>query len=154
MRNLKMKKSLVGMSLLAVLMLAGCGTSSTGAPSEKVSEKSEEPAKNEASADEQYQKILDEYTIKIKEKAPLLVEEYNAEAPNNQGGLEGLATLSNDKIAELAKISNDGITEMAKVQLKAGSGKYEEYEDWSGKLMDVYTKEADAISKAYTDSAQ
>lgn len=141
------------MSLIATLMLTGCGTSSNSSQSDKAAEKSE-VSKNEGSADEQYQKILDEYTIKIKEKAPLLVEEYNAEAPNNQGGLEGLATLSNDKIAELAKISNDGIAEMAKVQLKAGSGKYEEYQDWATKLSEVYTAEAEAISNAYIQSAQ
>ncbi|EOL45759.1 Ltp family lipoprotein [Enterococcus caccae] len=43
-----MKKSLIGMSLVATLMLAGCGTSSTSSPSDKAAEKSETPANNEA----------------------------------------------------------------------------------------------------------
>jgi len=101
-----------------------------------------------------HQAILDEYTQKIKEAAPKLVDEYNAEYPNNQNGVEGLAELSNDKISELAEISNEGIQEMANVHLTSGSGKYEDYEDWATKLTDVYMEQAELITDAYMTSAQ
>ncbi|QQP69467.1 hypothetical protein JHE06_07500 [Carnobacterium sp. CS13] len=112
----------------------------------------EEPI--ETNAEEQYQTILDEYTQKIKEAAPKLVEEYNAEYPNNQGGLEGLAELSNDKISDLAEISNDGISAMAEVHFTKGSGKYEDYEEWASNLMDIYMEESGQITDAYMNSAQ
>lgn len=84
-------------------------TSTSDKTSEKASSESQAPKEESKSADEQYQAILDEYTQKIKEAAPKLVDEYNAEYPNNQNGVEGLAELSNDKISELAEISNEGI---------------------------------------------
>lgn len=104
--------------------------------------------------DGKYQAILDEYTQKLKSATPKLVEEYNAEYPNNQNGLEGLAKLSNDKVSKLAEISNDGVGEMADIYFNNGSGEYEVYEGWAGKLMDVYMIEAQQITDAYMDSAQ
>lgn len=132
----------------------------------KTTEKSETTQKSEAAkesvaekeetktADEQYQAILDDYTQKIKDAAPKLAAEYIEEAKNNQGGLEGLAQLSNDKVSELAEISNDGISEMANVHFKSGTGKYEDYEAWATKLTNVYMDEAQIITDAYMDSAQ
>ncbi|MGB7365714.1 hypothetical protein [Carnobacterium jeotgali] len=116
----------------------------------------EEPVEEatSASADDEYQGILDDYTKKLKEAAPILVEEYNAEYPSNQNGLEGLAELSNDKISKLAELSNEGVSEMADVHFTNGSGKYEDYEAWAGKLMEVYMTEAEQITDAYMNSAQ
>lgn len=116
----------------------------------------EEPVEEatSASADDEYQAILDEYTNKLKETAPKLVEEYNAEYPSNQNGLEGLAELSNDKVSKLAELSNEGVSEMADVHFTSGSGKYEDYEAWAGKLMDIYMTEAEQITDAYMNSAQ
>lgn len=113
-----------------------------------------EPVEEATSADDEYQGILDDYTKKLKEAAPILVEEYNAEYPSNQNGLEGLAELSNDKISKLAELSNEGVSEMADVHFTNGSGKYEDYEAWAGKLMDVYMTEAEQITDAYMNSAQ
>ena len=100
-----------------------------------------------------YEDILAEYTQKIQDATPVLIEEYNEAAKSNKDGLNGLAALSNEKISELAKISNDGIQEMAKLQLKQGTGSYEEYSDWAGKLQDVYMEEAAKITDAYMKSA-
>lgn len=85
---------------------------------------------------------MDEYSQRIRDAVPILIEEYNAEAINNTEGLQGLATLSNEKISELAEISNEGISKMAEYYYHAGSGSYDEYEEWAGKLMDVYMEEA------------
>ena len=61
-----------------------------------------------------------------------MIEEYKIEAANNTEGLQGLATLSNEKISELAEISNEGISKMAEYYYHAGSGSYDEYEEWAG----------------------
>lgn len=104
-------------------------------------------------AEEAYKKILDEYTVKLQEETPRLIEEYKAEAANNTGGLEGLAELATAKVEELAVISNEGVGEMANVMYKKGSGSYEEYESWAGKLMEVYMEESQKIMDYYMDSA-
>ena len=101
-----------------------------------------------------YQEILDDYTVKIQEAVPGLIEEYKAEAAENTDGLSGLATICNDKVSELAEISNDGVSEMAEFYYEHGSGSYEEYEEWAGKLMDVYMEEAGKIQDAYMESAK
>lgn len=98
-----------------------------------------------------YESILNEYTKKIEEAAPKLVEEYNSEYPNVKNGLEGLAELSNKKIEKLAIISNEGIFKMAELMHEV-SGNYADYEIWAEKLMDVYTKEAQKIIDVYLAS--
>lgn len=113
---------------------------------------SESSSEGGSNAESSYQAILDEYSAIIRETTPALVEEYNAEAEGNTEGIEGLAKLSNEKVSELAEISNEGIREMAKVYYKKGSGGYSEYEEWAGKLMDVYLEEAEKITDAYMDS--
>lgn len=101
-----------------------------------------------------YQFILDDYTQKIEEATPRLIEEYYEEAALNTNGLEGLATLSNDKVLELADICTNGVEEMAEVMWYTGSGSYSEYEEWAAKLYDVYMDEAGKITEAYMNSAQ
>jgi hypothetical protein len=41
---------------------------------------------------------------------------------------------------------------MAKIMMGTGTGKYDVYEAWGGKLMDVYTEEAEKITDAYMAS--
>lgn len=47
-------------------------------------------------------------------------------------------------MTELAEIANEGVLEMADymINAKGVDGQYETYEDWAGKLMDVYMNEA------------
>ena len=101
-----------------------------------------------------YEDILTEYSQKLRDATPVLIEEYNEAAKENQDGLTGLATLCNAKVSELAVISNEGIQEMAKWYYKHGSGSYEEYSEWAGKLQEVYMEEASKIQEAYMNSAQ
>lgn len=109
-------------------------------------------AKSEAKKYNSYQSILDDYTKKLQEASPKLVDEYNNEYPALNGDINALAELSNKKVEKLAEISNDGTTEMAKLQL-AGESDYSVYEEWAGKLIDVYTQEAQKIMDAYLASA-
>ncbi len=119
-------------------------------PPEKGPEQSKEPKK---SAEEAYQEILDAYSAKLQDATPGLIEEYKAEAANNTAGLDGLAKISNEKIEKLAMINNEGVQKMADIMFTMGSGSYEEYESWAGKLMDVYMDEAGKITDAYLNSA-
>ena len=122
-------------------------------PKEIVDDKEVVKEETKETSDEAYQRILEEYTVKIEDATPSLIEEYKSEAKDNTDGLEGLAKLSNEKIMTLAGISNDGVGKMAKVMLKKGNGSYDDYEEWAGKLMDIYMKEASKITDAYMNSA-
>lgn len=113
-----------------------------------------EEAETKSNADEQYQAVLDEYTIKLQEATPGLIDEYNAEYPENEDGLEGLADLSNSKVEQLAELSNEGTEKMASVYQSSGSGSYEEYENWAKKLYKAYEEEAGKIMDVYMESAQ
>lgn len=99
-----------------------------------------------------YEDIYNEYAKKIRDRAPELVEEYKREAKANTQGLEGLATLCNEKIEVLAGISTEGTEKMAEYMLKHGNGSSSDYYDWAGKLNKVYMDEAEKITKAYMNS--
>ena len=101
-----------------------------------------------------YEDILAEYTKKLQEATPVLIAEYNEAAAKNDAGLNGLATLCNEKVSELAEISNEGVQAMAQLYYTKGSGSYEEYSDWAAKIYDVYMVEAGKIQDAYMASAQ
>lgn len=109
-------------------------------------------SENEQADGTSYQSILDEYTKKLKDATPRLVEEYKSEAAEHSGDINKLAEISNAKISELAEISNEGIEKMANVMYSNGDD-YEIYEEWSQKLMDVYMEYAQEITDAYMDSA-
>ena len=151
-----MKKifTIIPLLLVVGMVLCGCG-------SIIVEKTDDEETQNDSIVGEivesvkpaSYEDILEEYSKKLREATPGLIEEYNEEAKSNQGGLQGLATLCNNKVSELAKISVEGTQEMAKLYYKQGSGKYEEYSEWAGKLQEVYMEEASKIQEAYMDSA-
>ena len=124
-----MKKIFASLLILVLLIFSGC--SSKESVEEQNSSENEEviiqPEEDAQSTGEiqtglrDYQTILDDYSERIRSAVPGLIEEYKTEAANNTEGLQGLATLSNEKISELAEISNDGISEMAEYYYQAGS---------------------------------
>lgn len=150
-----MKKKILAIAMMATLALSvvACGTDSKTSNKEK--EKTESNATNtkkEAPKEVTYQSILDEYSQKIKDAAPGLVEEYNTESAEKAGDVNALAELSNAKIAKLAEICNAGVEEMAKIKLKNGDDDAK-YSEWAGKLQSIYTEQAQLITDAYTSSA-
>lgn len=110
-------------------------------------ENSDNIASDENTQQSGYQAIYDEYSKKISEAVPGLIEEYNSAAAGISD-MQTLATLSNQCVGKLAEICNDGVGKMAKHMYKINDT-YENYEAWSMKLMDVYTKEASKITDAY-----
>ncbi|MCR4851486.1 MAG: hypothetical protein K5870_09535 [Lachnospiraceae bacterium] len=98
-----------------------------------------------------YQDVLDEYSKKIKDKTPELIEEYKKESADISRDMQALAELSNKKVEVLAEISNEGVGKMAEIMLKKGDS-YDIYEEWSQKLMDIYMEESKKITDAYMNS--
>ena len=101
-----------------------------------------------------YEEVLEEYSQKMREATPRLIAEYQEEAKQNQNGITGLAELSSKKTEELANINSEGTEEMSKIYMYNGTGSYDEYSEWSGKLFDVYMEEAGKITDAYLESAR
>ena len=120
---------------------------------EEQSAEATQNTESEQAAYDSYQAILDDYTARLQNAVPELIDEYNAEAAENDAGLNGLATICNAKVSELAAISVEGMEEMARYYYRHGSGAYEEYSEWTGKLQDVYMTEAAKIQAVYMDSA-
>ena len=100
-----------------------------------------------------YEDIYNEYAQKIRAATPGLINEYNSEAAQNTGGLNGLAAINNAKISKLAAIATEGTEKMADYCLNHGSGKTSEYSQWADKLYRVYSEESDKIMNAYINSA-
>lgn len=157
-----MKKRLLTLLLagVMVLSLAACGGSgankeTTASPSEVETTASTEPETTEAvtEAAGTYQDILDEYSQKLKDATPGIVEEYNTEAEALDGDLTALADLSTKKVEKLAEISVEGTEKMAELKLKNGDTD-EVYNEWAEKLNAVYQDQAQQITDAYMDSAQ
>lgn len=146
-----MKKKIVAMILVGAMALSITACSGDKEPS-KNNEPKTEKVEKEPEVEVTYQSILDDYTQKIADATPGLVEEYNNESAAIADNLNALAELSNSKVEKLAEISNQGVSEMATLMQKNGD-EYSVYEEWSLKLTDVYTQYAAQITDAYTASA-
>ena len=109
--------------MLVILSLAGCGNGQT------------------------YDGVLKEYTAKIEEVTPTLVEEFKTET-SGMTNVTRLAEISNAKIQKLAEISTQGIGEMAEIKLKNNDDN-SVYEEWAQKPTDVYEREAKKITDEY-----
>ena len=159
-----MKTRLIVLCLVLAMCLCGCSSPSSlvedivdntegGSILDKVEDVEAIVDKIETAVFGSYEEVLEEYSKKLREATPILIEEYKEAAKNNQDGLNGLAALCNEKVSELAVISNEGIEEMATLYFTKGSGSYEDYMDWAGKLQEVYMEEAAKIQEVYMDSA-
>ncbi len=96
-----------------------------------------------------YSEIYEDYKKKLQDATPTLIEEYKAEVANNTKGLEGRAEIANAKVQKLAEIETEGTQKMAEFMYSKGSGKYEEYSEWAGKLYEIYNEEGTEIYNVY-----
>lgn len=128
----KLKMStLATMSAIAGLLLVGCSSTNTETPpvnesveevetttpaTEEVEEEVEEEVVEPEASPEGYQAIYDEYSARLIAECPSLA------------------------MTECAELSNEGVSKMAEYMYKAKGtdGQYATYEEWAGKLMDVY----------------
>ena len=101
-----------------------------------------------------YEEIYDDYSQRIIDATPGLVEEFNTEAAEHSGDIDALAELCNDKIGELAEIEVEGTETMAAfMYANYSDDAYDEYESWAGELYEVYEEYAGQITDAYLDAA-
>lgn len=153
MEKTTLRKGLIAFVLAAAMafVLAGCGG---GSSDQKTDQKENQQASQQVEQPKEatYESILADYTQKLEDQAPVLVDEYKAEAKDKKGNINALAELSNAKIAKLAETCDTGIAEMAELMYKNGD-EYSTYEEWSFKLTDVYTEQAELITDAYMASA-
>lgn len=151
-----MKKKIVTLLIAGTLALSitACGGSGEDTSSADSTESTEETTEETPAPEEEvtYQTILDDYTKQLQDATPGLVEEYNTEAAAAAGDINKLAEISNSKVEELAVICNNGVSEMAELMTTNGDG-YSTYEEWAGKLQDVYTTQSQQITDAYMNSA-
>lgn len=164
-------KKIIAVGISSLLLLTGCGESEQAAAKTTAPAESEEPeletidendeisealddAKDAVSVltEGSYEDIYNEYSKKLTDATPGLIDEYHAEAASNTNGIDGLAEIANAKVEKLAEIETEGTEKMAQFMYTGGSGKYEEYESWAGKLYDVYDAEGQKIYSEYMTS--
>ena len=101
-----------------------------------------------------YEEIYDDYSQRIIDATPGLIEEFNTEAAEHSGDIDALAELCNDKIGELAEIEVEGTETMAAfMYANYSDDAYDEYESWAGELYEVYEEYAGQITDAYLNAA-
>lgn len=98
-----------------------------------------------------YEDIYNEYSKKIQDKTPSLIEEYRNEAANHVGDINAQAEIANAKVTVLAEIANEGVEQMAMLYYKDLD--YSTYESWATKLYDVYMDYAGQIYDVYLTTA-
>ena len=152
-----MKKKLLALSLIAVMSLSftACGGGTTSSSSDTKTKTEATTAAPEATtekSEESYQSILDNYTQKLKDATPGLVDEFNKEASEKSRDVNALAGICNSKVEKLAEICNIGVGEMADLMNKNGDD-YSKYEEWAKKLQGVYATQSKEIQDAYTSIA-
>ncbi|KIP53347.1 hypothetical protein [Leucobacter komagatae] len=131
MTNTLKLSTLATMAAASALLLVGCSSPSTEAPpvkdsveevepttptAEAVEEEAEEEVVQPEASPEGYQAIYDEYSARLTEECQVL------------------------SMTECAELSNEGVSKMAEYMFKAKGteGQMATYEEWAGKLMDVY----------------
>lgn len=171
----RMKKFIaVAITGLLAISLGACGSSSNktepssseqGQATESSEKKSEvenvaDSLKNEGKsvvdsligAGESYEDVYGEYSQKIIDATPTLIDEFKAEADGSDGQTDSLAEISNKKVEKLAEIANEGVEKMAKIMYRNGD-EYSVYDEWSQKLYQVYMDYGTQITDAYMDYA-
>lgn len=162
---------IIAVGISSLLLLTGCGGSERPAVKTAAPVKTEEPeletldedneisealdeAKNAVSAltEGSYEDIYNEYSKKLTDATPGLIDEYHAEAASNTNSVEGPADIANAKVEKLAQIETEGTEKMAQFMYTGGSGNYDEYQSWAGKLYDVYDAEGQKIYNEYMTS--
>ena len=134
-----MRKKIIALLMVAmVAMLAGCGSSGT-----KETKKAEEKKPT-------YESVYKEYSQKMKDATPGLIEAYKKDA-EGVSDMNKLANISAKKTEKLANICAKGGKRLATIHAKENDDE-EKYNEWMNKLTDVYQDEAQKITDAYQDS--
>lgn len=126
----KLSVIMLSLAMIAGFVLTSCGS-------------------GESAKEVTYDSIYEEYSQKIKDAAPGLIDEFKSEVESKSDVME-LAEIANDKVSSLAEIQVEGGTKMAELMHKNGD-EYSVYEDAYKKLYQVYNDEAMKIYEVYMD---
>ena len=138
-RGKPMRRKIIALLMVAmVATLAGCGSSGT-----KETKKAEEKKPT-------YESVYKEYSQKMKDATPGLIEEYKKDA-EGVSDVNKLANICTKKTEKLASICTKGGKRLATIHTKENDDE-EKYNEWMNKLTDVYQDEAQKITEAYQDS--
>ncbi|PQF25903.1 LysM peptidoglycan-binding domain-containing protein [Enterococcus mundtii] len=172
----RMRMMKIGAAVAVVLLLVGAGTglylhsrnnasensvaktsettqsstASTTASSEtEATQESSEATEPSGAISEQLQAVVADYSKKIEDKTPVLIEEYQAEIQNNQDGVNGLSVIANRKARELQALSDEGISKLRGMYQDASNKKDIDLDTMINQLSASYTAQVARISDIY-----
>lgn len=173
---LRMRMMKIGAAVAVVLLLVGAGTglylhsrnnasensvaktsettqsstASTTASSEtEATQESSEATEPSGVISEQLQAVVADYSKKIEDKTPVLIEEYQAEIQNNQDGVNGLSVIANRKARELQALSDEGISKLRGMYQDASNKEDIDLDTMINQLSASYTAQVARISDIY-----
>lgn len=124
--------------------------------SEASTETKETQTSEEKTADdlpEQLQAIVNDYSKKMEEKTPVLIEEYQTEIQGNQEGIAGLSAVANQKARELQAISDEGIGKLRAAYQSADNKDGVALDTLINQLSANYTNHVAKISDIYLQTS-
>lgn len=172
----RMRMMKIGAAVAVVLLLVGAGTglylhsrnnasensvaktsettqsstASTTASSEtEATQESSEATEPSGAISEQLQAVVADYSKKIEDKTPVLIEEYQAEIQNNQDGVNGLSVIANRKARELQALSDEGISKLRGMYQDASNKEDIDLDTMINQLSASYTAQVARISNIY-----
>ncbi|AZP92135.1 LysM peptidoglycan-binding domain-containing protein [Enterococcus mundtii] len=172
----RMRMMKIGTAVAVVLLLVGAGTglylhsrnnasensvaktsettqsstASTTASSEtEATQESSEATEPSGAISEQLQAVVADYSKKIEDKTPVLIEEYQAEIQNNQDGVNGLSVIANRKARELQALSDEGISKLRGMYQDASNKEDIDLDTMINQLSASYTAQVARISDIY-----
>lgn len=128
-------------------------TKQTSESSTKTKETQTSEEKTANGLPEQLQAIVNDYSKKIEEKTPALIEEYQTEIQGNQEGIAGLSAVANQKARELQAISDEGIRKLRAAYQAAENKDGVDLDTLINQLSANYTNHVAKISDIYLQTS-
>lgn len=172
----RMRMMKIGTAVAVVLLLVGAGTglylhsrnnasensvaktsettqsstvSTTASSETEATQESSEATEPSGAISEQLQAVVADYSKKIEDKTPVLIEEYQAEIQNNQDGVNGLSVIANRKARELQALSDEGISKLRGMYQDASNKEDIDLDTMINQLSASYTAQVARISDIY-----
>lgn len=172
----RMRMMKIGAAVAVVLLLVGAGTglylhsrnnasensvaktsettqsstaSTTASYETEATQESSEATEPSGAISEQLQAVVADYSKKIEDKTPVLIEEYQAEIQNNQDGVNGLSVIANRKARELQALSDEGISKLRGMYQDASNKEDIDLDTMINQLSASYTAQVARISDIY-----
>nr|WP_300210245.1 hypothetical protein [uncultured Anaerostipes sp.] len=130
----------LGLAVLMAVSLTACGGGDDSSKKEKTTTEAKKEEKT-------YESIYNEYSAKLTEATPRLIDEYEQEIEADDSDEISIGI---EKADELMGICTEGTEKMSDL-LMENPEEEDEYDKWAGKLEEIYNKESDALDDAFGD---